>query len=163
MIDMSQPIETLTPVTEYRTALHMKNNLHMHVFLADNDIDTLSALRLLLNQQSGIKVVGQAMQVDELVTMLSEIRPDVLLLEWQLKGGVNADLIAQLRTITPFGVIVIGNHSEQHTAVLNAGADVFISKGDAPDSLLAILADFRLHKVHNRGHKKIIVNSASLD
>ncbi len=63
MIGVSQPIETSALVTEHKISFHMKNNPHLHVFLADDDIDTLSALRLLLSQQNGVIVVGQAVQL----------------------------------------------------------------------------------------------------
>ena len=58
----------------------------MRILLADDQPKVRFALRALLEQQPGLKVVGEAVNADDLVTQTQESCPDVLLLDWELPG-----------------------------------------------------------------------------
>lgn len=102
------------------------------VFLADARSETRSALRLLLVDMQ-MQVVGEAVDWSSALTQISATNPDLLVVEWELPAGVGAAL-AELRMACPnLRVVVISNQLEARQAALCAGADAFISKGDAAD------------------------------
>jgi DNA-binding NarL/FixJ family response regulator len=102
------------------------------VFVADAQTETRSALRLLLLDLE-MQVVGEANDWPSALAQVPATAPDMLVVEWELPAGVGAAL-AELRLACPnLRVVVISNQLEARQAALHAGADAFISMGDAPD------------------------------
>jgi DNA-binding NarL/FixJ family response regulator len=122
----------------------MDEVIPMRILLADNHPKVQLALRVLLEQQSGYEVVGEAGDVVDLLIQLSVICPDLLLLAWELPGPTSIELLPAIRRICPtLPIIAISERLEAHRAALEAGADAFVSKGDPPDRLLAAIARCR--------------------
>ncbi len=112
----------------------------MRVLLADGQRKVCSALRLLLEQEPGLSVVGEVTDMDSLLAELDETRPDLLLLDWGLPGLCTADLPAALSACYPRPkVVVLSVRPEEQCAALAAGADAFVSKCNPPERLLAAL------------------------
>ncbi len=112
----------------------------MRVLLADGQTKVRSALRLLLEQEPGLSVVGEVTDMDSLLAELDETRPDLLLLDWGLPGLCTADQPAALSEYYPrLKVVVLSVHPEEQCAALAAGADAFVSKCNPPERLLAAL------------------------
>jgi DNA-binding response OmpR family regulator len=84
--------------------------------------------------------VGELSGADNLPSTLETLRPDLLLLEWELPGWHTEKLMATLQaTSTRPVVIVLGNQSHFRDLAFSAGADAFVSKSDPPERLLAAL------------------------
>jgi DNA-binding NarL/FixJ family response regulator len=114
----------------------------MRVLLADNQTKVRSALRLLLEQQPGLSVVGEAADAEDLLAQVEATQPDLVLLDWELPDQGGAATVAGLRTAQPGPVvIVLSGRPEARRATLDAGADAFVSKGDPPERLLAAIDD----------------------
>lgn len=116
----------------------------MRVLLADDQADLRSALRLLLEQESGVELVGEVADVDALLSHIEISHPDLLLLDWELPGLKLADagrrLLALLHSQQPFlQVFVLSGRPESNRSAMAAGADLFVSKTEPPDRLLAAL------------------------
>jgi DNA-binding NarL/FixJ family response regulator len=102
------------------------------VFIADAKYTTRSALRLLLVDMQ-MDVVGEAVDWPSALAQIPTINPDMLVVDWELPAGVGAAL-AELRAACPnLRVVVLSGQLEARRAALHAGADAFISIGDAPD------------------------------
>lgn len=114
--------------------------MSMRVLIAD-DVPTVQVgLRVLLEQQAGIEVVGEVVDAAQLLSHVQAVCPDLLLLGWELPGLVGADLLSDLqRTCPNLLVIVLSGRSEARPAALNAGADAFVSKVAPPEGLLATI------------------------
>jgi DNA-binding NarL/FixJ family response regulator len=113
----------------------------MRVFVADAEPDVRAALRLMLNQEPGIVMVGEANRSHELASRIYAAQADLVLLDWELPGQPVADLIRALRARKvrqPF-VIVLSVRPDRKAAALAAGADDFVSKTDPPERLRAAL------------------------
>ena len=111
----------------------------MRVLLADHHPSTLWALRSLVGKQQGLTVVGDATEAKSLLTQAEALKPDLVLLDWELPGRA-ADLIDVLHAIDPRPkVVAMSSRLETGRAALAAGADAFVSKGDEPDWLLETL------------------------
>lgn len=112
----------------------------MRVLLADKRQDVRSALRLLLEQNPDIVVIGEATRADELVAQAAASCPDVVLADCELPGAGTAELLSILRSFcSHLKVIILSSRPEQRAPALAAGADFFVSKVDAPEALLSVL------------------------
>ena len=113
----------------------------MRILLADSQPRVRFALRVLLEQQPGVEVVGEAANASSLLGRLKETTPDLLLLGWELPGLAILDSLSALRGCCPgLRVIALSGQPEARRAALAAGADVFVSKTDPPRKLLAAIA-----------------------
>lgn len=114
--------------------------LSWRILLADDDPAICSALRLLLEQEAGLIVVGEAADASSARQHAATLHPDLLLLDWELPGATGAPPLDSLRTDTPgMQIIALTSRLEARPAALAAGADAFVSKGDSPDRLLAAI------------------------
>ena len=114
----------------------------MRIVVADAQSKVRFALRVLLERQAGVKVVGETGNATELLDLLHDTSPDTLLLGWELPGLKANGSVAAFRAARP-GLIVIALSGipEARRCALEAGASVFVSKSDPPESLLTALRD----------------------
>jgi DNA-binding NarL/FixJ family response regulator len=110
----------------------------MRILLADGRPKVRFALRVLLERQPGLEVVGEASDACQLMTQVGEIGPDLVLLGWELPGLTAPESLSSLRDVCPgLSVIALSGRPEARQVALAAGADGFVSKVDPPDRLLA--------------------------
>ena len=124
----------------------------MRVLLADNQPKVRFALRVLLERQPGIEIVGEATNAADLLSQMKKTHPDVVLLSWDLPGpaansplsSLLSSLIASLREIHPkLSVIALSGRPEVRRAALSAGANAFVSKADPPERLLTTIQRYQ--------------------
>jgi len=112
----------------------------MHILLADDQPKTRYALRLLLEREPDLDVVGEAAEAETLLAQLETLQPDVVLLDWELPGLAVIGGLPALRTVCPqLAIIALSGRLEAHQVALAAGADAFVSKSKPPSQLLATL------------------------
>lgn len=112
----------------------------VRILVADDQNDVRSALRLLLEQQPEMQVVGEATDSAGVVSGAEKQAPDVILLDWELPGRPVASLLRTLRGRWPrLRVIALSSFPEARVAASKAGVDAFVGKGDPPEVLLMAL------------------------
>lgn len=112
----------------------------MRILVADSQSKVRRALCVLLKQQPGLEIVGEAASALELLTQTEKCRPDLILLHWRLRELTTFDLLPALRRDCPgLHLIVLSARREACQAALDAGADAFVCKMDPPDRLLAAI------------------------
>jgi len=112
----------------------------MRVLLADDQAKVRSALRLLLEQEPELSVVGEVAEADGLLAQARTARPNVVLLDWELPGFRAAESLYALQSLdSHLKVIALSGHLEAREEALAAGADAFVSKGEPPERLLIAL------------------------
>ena len=132
------------------------NIANTSVLIADDQPDVRSALRLLLEQQSAIKVTGEASDAVGLLIWLAGNTADVLLLDWQLPGKNGADLIPQLHSIYPkMLIIALDSLPDTKREAIAAGACDFVSKNEPPERLLEVVEHCRPQPKRDRPHESI--------
>ncbi len=110
------------------------------MLLADDQPEVRRALTILLEQQPGLTVVGEAVDAHDLLIQMEPTCPDMLLLDWELPGMAAPQLLSALRATCPgLSVIALSGRPGARRAALAAGADAFVSKADPPDRLLAAI------------------------
>jgi DNA-binding NarL/FixJ family response regulator len=111
----------------------------INVVLADDHAMVRLGLEQLLAGADGIKVVGSAADGAQAVTMVLELRPDVVLMDLQMPG---IDGVAATRQIVASGaesqvvVLTSFSDSERIVAALDAGAIGYLLKDTEPEDLL---------------------------
>jgi DNA-binding NarL/FixJ family response regulator len=112
----------------------------MRVLIAEGREPTRSALKLLLQEEPGVHVTGEAADGDELLAALAADHSDVVLLDWELPGPAMVDLLPALRALNDqLSVVIFSGRPELRPKVLAAGADAFVSMCDPPQRLVATL------------------------
>jgi len=110
------------------------------ILLAIHQPDLRLAIDLLLREEPGLNVVGVARETKTLLALLRVIRPDLLLLDWALAGQPLTDVLAKIRQQAVWPkIIVLGTLEDDREAILAAGADTFLVKGESPRQLLAAI------------------------
>jgi DNA-binding NarL/FixJ family response regulator len=110
------------------------------VLLADDDPHVRSALRLLLENEPGVAIVGEWAAADGLVDEVLRTQASVVLLDWGLPGlGLHGVIDGLQFTCPACRLLALSGRPEQRDEALRAGVAAFVCKGDAPESLLAAL------------------------
>jgi DNA-binding NarL/FixJ family response regulator len=111
----------------------------MRTILAEGQPAVRHALRDLVTQGLGMRVVGEARTLQALQHQVLEQSPDLAIVDWDLLAQ-SASALAGLRASSPgLRVIVVGLRPEMRSAALAAGADGYVSKVDAPAVVVAVL------------------------
>ena len=113
----------------------------MHVLVADGHTQVRWALRTAIKEAFDLVVIDEAGDAQTLLDKARILEPDLVLLEWELPGQPQGQvLISDLHALTPgCQVAVLSRLPEAQQAALSAGADLFVSKSAAPQQLLAAL------------------------
>lgn len=121
----------------------------MRILLADDQPRVCTALQMLLKQEPGMRVVGEATEAADLLTQIQATQPDLVLLDWELPDLLTSGSLPALRTVYPdLAIIVLSGRPEARRAALTAGADAFVSKIDPPERLLAALHVLAVNRNH---------------
>jgi DNA-binding NarL/FixJ family response regulator len=120
----------------------------MRILLADDQNKVRFALRVLLEQQPEMEVVGEVADGQRLLACVEATSPDIVLVDWKLPGLAGGQLLASLHGAAPdLSVIVLSPRLEARRPALEAGASAFVCKCDAPEQLLAAIAEVDVGQV----------------
>ena len=113
----------------------------VRVLIADDQSIVRAGLATILNGQPDIKVIGQAADGREAVSLARQLRPDVCLFDIRMPNldGIEATrLLAGPDVDDPIAVVVITTFDtdEYIHGALKAGARGFLLKGTAPEQLI---------------------------
>ena len=129
-----------------RMAAHVASDGLIRVVLADDDATYLESLRVLIERQPELTVVGAASDGLEAIELVDEAEPDaaVIDLHMPILDGVTA--VARMRRDHPsLCLIALTGDPEpaQHHAVRDAGADAVLLKNEMVDGLVERLSAVR--------------------
>jgi PAS domain S-box-containing protein len=118
------------------------------VVLVDDVPEIRQILRLILEHAGPFEVVGEGSNGHEAVTLAAELRPDLLVMDVEMRGGPNGwEALVGIRDAAPETAVVIlsGSAADPFQAEREVMADAVLEKGMSPqdlnEALLAILGD----------------------
>lgn len=112
----------------------------MNILLADDLIRVRFALRVLLEQQPGWKVVGEAADAEEMIDKAKTARPDLVLLDGELPDLDSDERLHRLRQSCPqVRIVALTEHQPLPSSHPAAGSDAFASRAYPPEKLLGVI------------------------
>ena len=126
----------------------------MRVLIADDQAWLRSAMRLLLEQETSLEVVGEAADTNALLNATKALTPDLILLDWELPGfGALEEyeqVLQALRTEWPaLKIIALSVNLDAQSIALGIGVDAFIDKSKPPEYLLSAVRRIEQMMLHN--------------
>ena len=110
------------------------------VFLVDDNRLVREHVAALLNQEADLEVCGEASDAPAALSLITQLTPDLVLLDIALKGSNGLDLLQELKATQPgLPVLILSMHDEVMYVerALCGGALGFITKEEATLHLLS--------------------------
>ena len=112
----------------------------MRILIADDQERVRFALRVLLAQQPGLQVVGEAASGEALLAQAGAIVADLALVDWELPRLAEAGGLPALHRSAPaLQIVVLSSRPGVRQAALAMGGAAFVSKGEPPERLLTVI------------------------
>jgi two-component system, NarL family, response regulator NreC len=114
----------------------------IRVLLADDHAVVRSGLRLLLDSQPDIRIIGEADNGNEAVSKVAELRPDVVLMDIEMPDMNGIEATRRIKTATPkVAVLALTMYEDDQYffEMLRAGAAGYVPKRAAPDELVTAI------------------------
>ncbi len=111
----------------------------IRVLLADDHPVVRSGIRNLLDQEPDIQVVGEAQDGLEVVSLVQELSPDVLLLDMEMPGMPGVQVARQLQAArSPVRILGLSAYDDRQYILnlLANGAAGYLSKEEAPQRIV---------------------------
>ena len=111
---------------------------HLKILLVEDHAIVRQGLRLILEQEQDIKVVGEAQDSEEAYRMAKELHPDIVVMDIALPGASGVEATRRIKEELPqVHIVALTVHSEDEyiLAMLRAGAEGYLVK----DSIAAEL------------------------
>ena len=115
----------------------------LRILVADNQPNLRSAMKLNLEQDSGIELIAEAADYQSLLNALIESDFDVILVDWDLPGFQVERLSRIYQLVPDVKLLVLGRQKSVQQFALAAGADGFVLKGGPPEKLIQEINSIR--------------------
>jgi DNA-binding NarL/FixJ family response regulator len=109
------------------------------ILIVDDHAAVAEALASLINDERDMKVVGTATSVAESIARVTELDPDVVLMDFRLPDGTGADagsVIHQDHPQTKLIFVTRDDTAAARVAAIDAGASAFIHKSQAASKVV---------------------------
>jgi two-component system response regulator NreC len=113
-----------------------------HILLADDHAVLRSGLRLLLESQSDLKVVGEAASGTETLRLAEQLQPDLILLDLSMPQLGGLDALPVLKKLAPAAkILILTMYDDAHylRRALQSGAAGYVLKKAADVELLSAI------------------------
>jgi two-component system response regulator NreC len=116
--------------------------MKIRLLLVDDHAVVRTGIRMLLDGESDIEIIGEAETASEALNQISKLRPDVILMDLGLPDISGIDATRSIMHIAPETAVValtIHEDEEYFFKMLDAGASGYVPKRAAPDELLTAI------------------------
>ena len=122
----------------------MPNTRSIKVLCVDDHRIVREGLSLIIGRQPDMEVVATASSGEEAIDLFSKCRPDVTLMDLNLRGLGGLDAIKAIRRQDPHARIIVltmYNGEEYIHRAIEAGAASYVLKDTLSDSLIGVIRD----------------------
>ncbi len=103
----------------------------MKLFIADDSDLVRERLSMLLSQLDDVEVVGHADTVQNAISGIQRLKPDVVVLDMKMPGGCGVDVLEYVRRDGPGPVVIMLTnypYPQYKQRCIKAGVDFFFDK-----------------------------------
>lgn len=111
----------------------------IRILIADNHAIVRQGLRKIIDDDDGMKVIGEASNGSELLNLVREESVDVVILDISMPGRNGLETLKELKRLYPqVPTIILSIHPEDQYAIraFRAGAAGYMTKESAPEELV---------------------------
>lgn len=112
------------------------------LLLVDDHAVVRTGLRMLLEGENDIEIVGEAENASEALNQISQLKPDVVLMDIGLPDMSGIDATRRIKELAPdISVLALTIHEDEEYffKMLDAGASGYVPKRAAPEELLSAI------------------------
>lgn len=112
---------------------------NISIILGEDHLITRQGIRRLLEDEKGLEIVGEASNGEEVVKLVTELKPDVVLMDVAMPKLNGIEATRQVKLINPrTGVLVLSAYDDDEYvfALLKAGAAGYLLKSVSGDELV---------------------------
>lgn len=123
----------------------------LRVLLADDHKLLRSGLKLLLQRNSGLEVVGEAAEGQETIELFEQLRPDILLLDLSMPNMDGIECLKEIKSRCPAAkIIVLTMHEDENylKRAMQAGASAYVHKSAADTDLFKAIEAVRAGDIY---------------
>lgn len=116
--------------------------MKIRLLLVDDHAVVRTGIRMLLDGESDIEIIGEAETASEALNQISKLGPDVILMDLGLPDMSGIDATRSIMQIAPETAVValtIHEDEEYFFKMLDAGASGYVPKRAAPEELLTAI------------------------
>ncbi len=109
------------------------------IVIADDHAIVRQGLRRLIEEHSDLRVVAEAADSTDLLDIVRQEPPDIVIMDLSMPGRPGLDLVKDLHAEFPqLPILVLSLHPEEHYALrtLHAGARGYVPKSSSSDELI---------------------------
>jgi two-component system response regulator NreC len=121
------------------------------LLLVDDHAVVRSGLRMLLENENDVKIVGEVGTASEALTATAQLKPDVVLMDIGLPDMSGIEATRKLKELFPdLAVVALTIHEDEEYffKMLEAGACGYVPKRAAPDELLTAIRAAAIGEVY---------------
>ncbi len=113
----------------------------IRVLIVDDQSRARQSLTALLATEPHLEEIYQAPSGSQALTLIECAPPHLVLLDARMPERDGIEITREIKRRWPhIKIIVLSMYSEYQHEALSAGADAFLSKGEPPDHLLALVS-----------------------
>jgi CheY-like chemotaxis protein len=130
--------DTAVPACRERVPLVEKTSIVHRVLLVEDHAMVRQGLRAILDTFEDVTVVGEASNGEEAISAVSEVRPDVILMDINMPKMDGIEATKQITATYPAGVVIgvsVNDSQPMIDAMKKAGAAGFVTKDAAAEQL----------------------------
>ena len=133
----------------------------IQILLVDDHAVLRDGLRSILDLESDIRVVGEAVSGEEVLKKVEEYRPDFILMDINLPGKNGIEVTSLVKSQYPncrVLILTMFEHDEYLMEALRAGADGYLLKDSSSEQVVAAIRKVSQGDsvIHPRMTKKLI-------
>ncbi len=109
------------------------------LLIVDDSPIIVKSLMEIFSEMSGLDIVGTADDVDSAIESIAELKPDIVILDYQLKKGTGIEVLRYIRKNKYNTIVFIFTnygYSEYRKHCMEEGADFFIKKIGETNTLI---------------------------
>ena len=113
----------------------------MRVLVVDDDDDIRLLLRLSLESERDVEIVGEAADGIAAVDVAGSVGPDVVVLDLQMPGADGLTALPLLRRQCPDASVLVYSATDRRREAIAAGADAYVEKSTSLEGVVRALRD----------------------